>query len=92
MRAFVLSGGANYGAQQVGALEVLFEIGLQPDMIMGVSAGALNAAWVAVHPTLEGVQELARIWREDAAASVPSRSSAPGARRRGPCATSAAAA
>src|SRR5512139_2172213 len=71
MRAFVLSGGANYGAQQVGALEVLLERGLQPDMVMGVSAGGLNAAWLAAHPTLDGVQELARIWREDAAASIP---------------------
>src|SRR5512135_284706 len=71
MRAIVLSGGANYGAQQVGALEVLFEHGLQPDMVMGVSAGALNAAWVAVKPTLEGVRELSRIWREDAAATAP---------------------
>ena len=44
MRAFVLSGGANYGAQQVGALEVLLEQGFQPDMVMGVSAGGLNAA------------------------------------------------
>ena len=72
MRAFVLSGGANYGAQQVGALEVLIEAGLQPDMVIGVSAGALNAVWVAAHPTREGIQELARIWREDAAASIPS--------------------
>ena len=72
MRAFVFSGGANYGAQQVGALEVLLEAGLQPDMVIGVSAGALNAAWVAAHPTLEGVQELARIWREEAAGSIPS--------------------
>lgn len=71
MRAFVLSGGANYGAQQVGALEVLFEHSIQPDMVMGVSAGALNAAWVAMNPTLDGVQELARIWREDAATSIP---------------------
>ncbi len=71
MRAFVLSGGANYGAQQVGALEMLLEQGLQPEMVMGVSAGALNAAWVAAHPSLEGVRELARIWREDAAASFP---------------------
>ncbi|HSD85334.1 MAG TPA: patatin-like phospholipase family protein [Anaerolineae bacterium] len=71
MRAFVLSGGANYGAQQVGALEVLLEQGLQPDMVVGVSAGALNAAWLAQHPTLEGVTELARIWCEDAAASIP---------------------
>lgn len=71
MRAFVLSGGANYGAQQVGALEVLLERGLQPDMVMGVSAGGLNAAWVAAHPTLEGMQELARIWREDAVRYFP---------------------
>jgi NTE family protein len=71
VRAFVLSGGANYGAHQVGALEVLFEHGLQPDMVMGVSAGALNAAWVAAHPTIKGVQELARIWREDANAIIP---------------------
>ena len=71
MRAFVLSGGANYGAQQVGALEVLLERDLQPDMVMGVSAGGLNAAWLAAHPTLDGVRELARIWREDAAAIAP---------------------
>lgn len=71
MRAFVLSGGANYGAQQAGALEVLFEQGLRPDMLMGVSAGALNAAWVAAFPNLDGVRELARVWREDAAASIP---------------------
>jgi NTE family protein len=64
----VLSGGANYGAQQAGALEVLFEQGLQPDMVMGVSAGALNAAWVALHPTLEGARELSRVWREEALA------------------------
>jgi NTE family protein len=71
MRAFVLSGGANYGAQQAGALEVLFEHNLQPDMVMGVSAGGLNAAWVAAYPTLEGMRELARVWREEAATSIP---------------------
>jgi NTE family protein len=71
MRTFVLSGGANYGAQQAGALEVLFERGIEPDMLIGVSAGALNAAWVAAHPTLAGAQELSRIWREDASAIAP---------------------
>ena len=71
MRAFVLSGGANYGAQQVGALEVLLEHDLQPDMMMGVSAGGLNAAWLAAHPTLDGVRELARIWCEEAARYFP---------------------
>jgi NTE family protein len=71
MRAFVLSGGANYGAQQAGALEVLFEHDLTPDLLVGVSAGALNAAWIAAHPTLEGARELSRIWREDATAIAP---------------------
>jgi NTE family protein len=71
MRAFVLSGGANYGAQQAGALEVLFEHGLTPDLLIGVSAGALNTAWIAAHPTLEGAQELSRIWREEAPAIAP---------------------
>jgi NTE family protein len=71
MRAFVLSGGANYGAQQAGALQVLLEHDLHPDMVMGVSAGALNAAWVAMQPTVDGAQELARIWREEATASIP---------------------
>lgn len=62
MRAFVLSGGANYGALQAGALEVLLARGFQPDMLVGVSAGALNAAWLAAHPTLEGARQLASIW------------------------------
>src|SRR5512143_558254 len=72
MRAFVLSGGANYGAQQVGALQALLEHAIQPDMVMGVSAGALNAVWLAAHPTVAGMQELVRIWCEDAGTTIPS--------------------
>jgi NTE family protein len=64
MRAFVLSGGGTRGALEVGALGVLLERGIQPEMLVGTSAGALNAAYLAVHPTLEGVRELARVWRE----------------------------
>jgi len=64
MKAFVLSGGANYGAIQVGALQALLEHGHQPDMLVGVSAGALNAAWLAGHPDLKGVQQLARVWSD----------------------------
>ncbi|MCC7354792.1 MAG: patatin-like phospholipase family protein [Anaerolineae bacterium] len=62
MRAFVLSGGANYGALQVGALDALLSYGLHPDIIVGVSAGAINAAWFATHPDLNGIGQLARIW------------------------------
>lgn len=63
-RAFVLSGGANMGCAQVGMLLALFEHNITPDLVVGTSVGALNAAAVATNPTLEGVQELANLWRE----------------------------
>ena len=60
--AFVLSGGGSLGAIQVGMLQALFEEGITPDLLVGTSAGAVNAAWVAGHPHLEGTKELAAIW------------------------------
>jgi NTE family protein len=71
MRAFVLSGGANYGALQAGALTALLEHGFFPDMLVGVSAGALNAAWLAAQPTLAGARLLERIWCESAPKFFP---------------------
>jgi NTE family protein len=62
--AFVLAGGASLGALQVGMLGALYERGIRPDLLVGTSAGALNAAYIASRPpTLETVAELARIWR-----------------------------
>jgi NTE family protein len=66
MIAIVLSGGANYGALQAGALEVLYASGLRPDMLVGVSVGALNASWLAAHPTPEGAKQLSHIWGNSA--------------------------
>jgi len=60
--AFVLSGGGNYGALQVGALQVLLEAGIRPDMLVGTSAGALNAAFLATDPTPAAAQRLGEIW------------------------------
>lgn len=62
--AFVLSGGANLGAVQVGMLRVLMERGITPDLIVGSSVGAVNGAWMAGSPTLEGVQRLEEIWQK----------------------------
>jgi NTE family protein len=59
---FVLSGGANQGVAQVGMLRALFERGITPDVIVGTSSGALNAAAIARTPSLEGVDRLERIW------------------------------
>jgi NTE family protein len=62
--AFVLAGGASLGALQVGMLRALYEQGIQADLLVGTSAGALNAAYVASRPqTVRTAQELARVWR-----------------------------
>lgn len=46
MKALVLGGGSLKGAWQVGAIQAVFESGFRPDMIYGISAGALNAAFL----------------------------------------------
>lgn len=47
--AFVLSGGGSLGAVQVGMLRALLDRGLRPDLLVGASAGALNAAFLGRH-------------------------------------------
>jgi len=61
--AFVLSGGGSLGAAQVGALQALMEAGIVPDVVIGCSVGALNGAFLAVHPTADRLIELEQIWR-----------------------------
>jgi NTE family protein len=61
--AFVLSGGGSLGAIQVGMLRALFEAGVKPDMVIGTSVGAVNAAWIGGWPNGEGVERLAQIWK-----------------------------
>lgn len=63
MRAFVLSGGGNLGPIQVGALQALFEAAIMPQMIVGCSAGALNAAYIARGLSPEQLERLAAVWR-----------------------------
>jgi NTE family protein len=61
--AFVLSGGGSLGAVQVGMLQALAAEGVRPDVLVGTSAGALNAAFVAGHGFDErALVELERIW------------------------------
>jgi NTE family protein len=62
--AFVLAGGASLGALQAGMLCALYERGITADLLVGTSAGALNAAYVASRPqTVQTAKELARVWR-----------------------------
>lgn len=61
--AFVLSGGASLGAVQVGMLEALYERDIEPNLIVGTSAGALNGAFIANRAqTVETARELGRVW------------------------------
>jgi NTE family protein len=60
---FVFSGGGSLGAAQVGAIQALFEAGVVPDAVVGCSIGAINAAYIAMDPTVEGAISLERVWR-----------------------------
>jgi NTE family protein len=62
--AFVLQGGASLAATQVGMLRALVEAGIEPDLVVGTSAGALNAVAFAQDPTAAGVERLAALWRK----------------------------
>ncbi len=62
MRAFVLSGGGNLGPLQIGALRALYERGIKPDILVGCSAGAINAMQLSRNPSLEGIDALADFW------------------------------
>jgi NTE family protein len=61
--AVVLSGGGSLGAVQIGALRALLEAGVKPDVFIGCSVGALNAAALAIDPTLSRLHEIEEIWR-----------------------------
>lgn len=47
MIAFVLSGAGARGPLQVGALQALLEAEIQPDFVVGTSAGSVNASYIA---------------------------------------------
>jgi NTE family protein len=60
--AFVLAGGGSFGAIQVGMLQALVAHGVQADMVVGASVGALNGMYFCCDPTTAGVERLERIW------------------------------
>lgn len=58
------------GCAQVGMMMALFEHNITPDLVVGTSVGALNAAAIASNPTLEGVSDLAHLWRSLTSADI----------------------
>lgn len=61
--AFVLPGGGALGSYQVGVLKALTGAGVHPDLLIGVSAGSVNAALYAWNSDDDGIQRLVDIWR-----------------------------
>jgi NTE family protein len=59
----VFAGGGSFGAIHVGILHSLASRGITADMVVGSSVGALNGAYYAGNPTIEGIQRLDTIWR-----------------------------
>lgn len=62
--AFALGGGGARGALQVGALRALIEADRQPDLLVGTSVGAMNAACLALHGVdPAGLSMLEQAWQ-----------------------------
>jgi len=62
--AFVLSGGGSLAAVQVGMMQALSERGIRPDLVVGTSAGSVNAAFVGAYGVgSDALEDLARLWR-----------------------------
>ncbi|MPZ87615.1 MAG: patatin-like phospholipase family protein [Nitriliruptorales bacterium] len=61
---FVLGGGGLLGASEVGMLRALIEAGIRPDLVVGTSIGAMNAAMLAADPSTAGIGRLLRLWLE----------------------------
>lgn len=60
--AFVLAGGGSLGSVEVGCLQALVARDIYPDLVVGTSVGSLNGAWIAMHPSKDGIQQLKEAW------------------------------
>ena len=65
--AFVLGGGGLLGAHEVGMLASLTDRGVQPDLVLGTSIGAVNGAFYAAEPGVAGLERLRSVWRDSEA-------------------------
>ncbi|MFN8770843.1 MAG: patatin-like phospholipase family protein [Neisseriaceae bacterium] len=59
---YVFQGGGALGAFQVGAVNALSEHGYSPDMLVGISIGAINASIVAGNKPEDRINRLNQFW------------------------------
>jgi NTE family protein len=48
---------------EAGGVKALYEAGIRPDMVVGSSAGAMNATFLAIDPSSGAAERLCNIWR-----------------------------
>ena len=68
--ALLLQGGGALGSYQAGVFDALFEAGIHPDWVAGISIGSLNAAVIAGNPPEKRVARLREFWEEITAAPL----------------------
>ena len=69
--AFVLGGGGGRGALQVGAMRALLEANVMPDLLVGTSAGAVNATYLAAHGvSMQTLDDMEKSWHDAAQADL----------------------
>jgi len=67
----VLGGGGARGALQVGAVKALISAGLKPDILVGTSIGAVNAAYLAIRGfNQESLQGMVQAWHDASLANL----------------------
>lgn len=60
--AIVLQGGGAYGAYEYGAIKAIYDKGIRPDVVTGVSIGAINAAVIAGCKNDDPVAAVGELW------------------------------
>jgi NTE family protein len=64
MTGLVLQGGGALGAFELGVIEWLVDHGIKPDVVSGVSIGAINAAVLAGSKGADPCAELSALWKD----------------------------
>jgi predicted acylesterase/phospholipase RssA len=67
----VLQGGGALGAFELGVIEALLDNGIEPDVVSGVSIGAINAAVLCGHRHPDPRVALRELWAELTTPSLP---------------------
>lgn len=67
----VLQGGGALGAFEFGAIECLLDSGISPDIVSGVSIGAINASTLCGHRGSDPKKSLQNLWHDLTTMSVP---------------------